>query len=151
MVNICTPNGTDDIFNISPERIHFRKGHHVHHSPKPIRQIKHNTNTNGENRRLHQFEPQSASLIFTDTLTAFDEYLSKHSGRLFFHPNVHIVIVVSHNTRVVDHDLAAHIMQTLWKEFWTVHAFIVFICDSEEVCMKLIMRKWYIIASMFYV
>lgn len=88
-------------------------------------------------KRQHQEEePQSAALMFTDSLTKFDEYLTGNSRRPFAHPNVHIIILVSDPEMDVDgggNSLAAHIMRTLWKDFWIVDAFVVFFCQSEEV------------------
>lgn len=86
-------------------------------------------------KERHQEEPQSAGLMFTESLKSFDQYISGNSRRLFAHPNVHVVIVVLEAVSIVGKDLTAHIMQRIWKDFWIVHAFIIFECNSEEVVL----------------
>lgn len=138
-MRIITANGFN---NTLPERKNFRNGRHFHLKNQTIRHVFNKTIPTIELGQQRQEEPQYGALMLTDSLDTFDQYITGNSRRLFAHPSVHIVILVSAPFGENDRNMAGHIMRSLWTDFWVVHAFIVFMCEEEEVIPSGIQCYW---------
>lgn len=116
-------------FNPSESDQPFDDDQHVHRSVKMVRHM-FNKSGGSESKRVRYEEPQVGAIVLINSVSILDKYLEGPPRHPFLQPQVNFVIVVASR---FDKDLAAHLMQVLWREYRIRRAILICSCSDSEV------------------